>query len=73
MDVIKPLPDRSLHGHMWLSSVVLASILHHEGSRSRFGVFLEPGFQKKKTPGVLHSPLGHNRAQQSHSLSIALG
>ena len=48
MDVIEPLPDRSLHVHMWLSSVVLASILHHEGSRSRFGVFLEPGFQNKR-------------------------
>lgn len=48
MDVIEPLPDRSLHVHMWLSSVVFASILHHEGSRSRFGVFLEPGFQKKR-------------------------
>lgn len=44
MDVIEPLPDRSLLVHTWLNSAVLASVVHCEGLRSRFGVFLEPGF-----------------------------
>ena len=48
MDVTEPLPDRSLHVHSWLNSAILASVLHWEGCRSRFGVFLEPGFWKKR-------------------------